>query len=240
MKTTDPTFQERVPRNLSQHVAREIGTSVIRGDWKPGDTLPDEPSLCEQLGVSRTVVREAVKILAAKGLIEVRPRRGTTVLPRKRWQRLDSDLLAWQQTITPTREVLQQLLEVRRIIEPEVAALAAERADLRACKSIRAAYQAMQEVVDSADGYVVADAAFHAAVLRAAENEFLDALEAVIFAGLQASIRVTNPRPENNRSSLKLHEAVADAIEARDPDRARKAMQELLADASLRIANSTL
>lgn len=234
----EQSWSEAAPRNLSHHTARKLGVKIVRGDWRPGDTLPDEPALCAQYDVSRTVVREAVKMLTSKGLVEVRPRRGTTVLPRKRWQMLDAELLAWQQHTLPSMETLLQLLEVRKIIEPEVAALAAERADLQACERIRLAIEAMWAAVGSTDRYVVADAEFHAAVLSAARNEYLDALEPVIFAGLRTSIRVTNPVPETNESSVRLHAAVGTAIILRDPDAAREAMRVLLADAKQRIDKS--
>lgn len=232
---SDRNWSTTPPRNLSQHTARELGLKIVRGDWRPGDTLPDEPALCALYDVSRTVVREAIKMLMSKGLVEVRPRRGTTVQPRKRWQMLDAELLEWQQHTLPSMDTLLQLVEVRKIIEPEVAALAAERADLEACDRIKAAIAGMWDAVGSTDNYAAADAAFHAAVLSAAQNEYLDALEPVIFAGLRTSIRVTNPVPETNESSVKLHEAVGEAIVQRDPNAAREAMRALLADAEQRI-----
>lgn len=224
-----------LPRNLSHSTAREIGLRVVRGDWPPGTVLPDEPSLCALFDVSRTVVREAIKMLSSKGMLEVRPRRGTTVLPRKRWSLLDPDLLHWHQTVAPSWQSLAQMLEVRRIVEPEIAALAAERADLAASQAIRAAADAIWAAVDTVDGYIEADVRFHSAVLAASGNEYLEAMAPLIFSGLNTSVRITNPRPEVNRSSAALHEAVATAIEQRDPEAARRAMKTLLSDARARV-----
>src|SRR5437660_12133093 len=115
-------------RGLHGAVVHEIGVRIIRGDLTPGEPLPTEDELGSQLGASRTVLREAVKVLAAKRLVESRPKTGTRVRPRRDWNLLDPDVLAWQVEAGADADFLAQALEIRRMIEPAAARLAAERA----------------------------------------------------------------------------------------------------------------
>src|SRR5712692_3135820 len=114
-------------QSLHGRIVHAIGRRIVRGDLRPGDLLPAEP----ELGASRTVVREATKVLAAKGLVESRPKTGTRVRPRDQWNLLYPDVLAWQQEGAADDDLLRKLTEVRRVIEPAAAELAAARADAR-------------------------------------------------------------------------------------------------------------
>src|SRR5437867_4809520 len=114
-------------QSLHGRIVHAIGRRILGGDLQPGDLLPAEP----ELGASRTVVREAIKVLAAKGLVESRPKTGTRVRPRESWNLLDPDVLAWLQDGAVSEDLLRKLTEVRRIIEPAAAELAAARADGR-------------------------------------------------------------------------------------------------------------
>src|SRR4029078_2556995 len=129
-------------RGLHGSVVHEIGVRILEGELKPGDTLPDNGSLAEP-EVSRTVVGEAIKVLAAKGLVESRPKVGTRVRPRRDWNLLDPDVLAWQVEAGADASFPAQALELRRMIEPAAARLAADRADESQIAALYAAYEEM-------------------------------------------------------------------------------------------------
>jgi GntR family transcriptional regulator, galactonate operon transcriptional repressor len=221
--------------SLSSQVAREIGRRIVSGSYAPGDLIEDEGALAARYQVSRTVVRDAVKILVGKGLLEVRRGIGTRVRPRSSWGLLDDDVLAWSQSAPPSGEVLRQLLEVRLVVEPKAAHWAAERRTSDVLDVIRSAIEHMEEGKGSVEEWVIADAVFHRSILRAARNEFLSAIEGVIFSALLSSIRLTNKDPRKNEESLQFHREVYEAILAGDPIRAEQAMEHLLGDTTRRL-----
>ncbi len=224
-------------RTMSAQAARELGIRILREVYPSGSLVPDETELSKELYVSRTVVREAIKILTAKGLVEARPRLGTMVLPRRQWQILDREMLGWQQAMSYSPERLMQLMEMRGVIEPAAAKLAARRRTQTELERIRSAYDEMGDGVETPSEFVGADAKFHSAVLKACHNEYFDGLEALVFAGLLASIKITNPQASDNTSSLPLHLRVLEAIEAADEQAAEAAMTDLLRDAKSRLMN---
>ncbi|WP_323769780.1 FadR/GntR family transcriptional regulator [Antarctobacter sp.] len=223
-------------RSLSGQISRKIGERILDGQLEPGQMLPDENALCQEFAVSRTVVREAVKMLVAKGLLEVRQRIGTRVQDFRHWQMLDRDVLMWHQSLTIEDERLINLMELRQSIEPDAAFHAATRRTEAQLDAILGACDQMETHAGENSAYVLADARFHIAVLRAADNRYLDALENAIFAGLMLSIRLTNPDERLNRKSIPLHRAIADAIKDKQAEAARECMKEHLADASTRLA----
>lgn len=223
-------------RSLSGQVSRKLGERILGGTLVPGQLLPDENALCDEFGVSRTVIREAVKMLVAKGLLEVRQRIGTRVQDVGNWQMLDRDLLMWHQSLTVEDERLINLMELRQSIEPDAAYHAARRRSAAQLAAIIDACDRMEQHAAENSEYVLADARFHIAVLRAANNRYLDSLENAIFVGLTLSIRLTNPDEDRNRMSIPLHKAIAEAIEAQDADAARARMKEHLADSALRLS----
>jgi DNA-binding FadR family transcriptional regulator len=176
-----------------------------------------------------------MKRLGEKGLVEIRPRLGTRVLPRNQWNILDPDVLTWQQEAPPSLEVLLQLREVRGILEPGAVVLAAARRDDEDIEKIMSAYGRMEANVSDPAAFAVADAEFHSEILRTADNEYLDAIGALISTDLLSSIKVTNPDTEKNIRSLKFHLNVAKGIAAGDADKAQKAMHVLLEDAGRRL-----
>uniref|UniRef100_UPI003EB837F1 FadR/GntR family transcriptional regulator n=1 Tax=Primorskyibacter sedentarius TaxID=745311 RepID=UPI003EB837F1 len=186
-------------RSLSGQISRKLGERILDGQLLPGQLLPDENALCEEFGVSRTAVREAVKMLVAKGLLEVRQRIGTRVQDVGHWQMLDRDVLMWHQSLTIEDERLINLMELRQSIEPDAAFYAASRRTDAQLKAILDAVDQMESHVGENSEYVLADARFHIAVLRATNNRYLEALENAIFAGLMLSIRLTNPEEKMNR-----------------------------------------
>lgn len=224
-------------RNLRDQLVEVLGRGIVNGELQPGDILPAEAELLERYNVSRTVLREALQVLSAKGLVDSRQRRGTTVRPRADWNQLDHALLDWHGASDVADSALQQLMEVRRIVEPPAAALAAERADKTKRQRIAAAYAEMERSRGDVASFMAADLEFHTAILEASENQFLLPIAQAIRTTLAASLRITNPRPdENHRVSLPLHKAILDAILNRDAQAAFTAMQTHLDDTERRRA----
>ena len=190
------------------------------------------------MGVSRTVIREAVKSLAAKGLVESRPKRGTIVRSPKSWNFLDPEVLDWQTSTDLGGRYLFHLTELRQTIEPTAAAFAAERASDESLELIRKACEEMARTADNVEAFLAADRQFHTEILHAAGNPFFSPVANVIAASLDTSLRVTNRQPSDNDTSIPVHQKVMKAILARKPNAARAAMQSLLNDAAARIERS--
>jgi GntR family galactonate operon transcriptional repressor len=206
-------------------VVANLGGGIARGEYPPGALLPPEHDLEARYGASRGVVREAVKILATKGLVTVRPRHGTHVQPRRDWSLLDRDVLQWIRAGGIDHELLIALDETRRIIEPGAASLAASRATAPDKAHIRAAYLRMEETVGEREAAIEADKAFHLAILDATRNPVLGSFRTGIDAILSAVFDVAEPLLHGN---LPNHLAVLEAIEAGDADGAREWMTRLL------------
>jgi GntR family transcriptional regulator, galactonate operon transcriptional repressor len=211
-------------------VVDRIGSSILRGELGPGAKLPDEVSLATQFGVSRTVLREAMRVLASKGLVESRPRIGTRVRPRASWNMLDPDVLSWRFDAGEDQEFLLDLGEVREMIEPTATHLAALRATsdertqlLTLCQSLDDAAHEPQS-----DHYIEIDQAFHMAILHASRNELLVQLGAAIQIALRFSRQLTASITGNAVSAMPLHWEVARAIAAADAGSAELAMRALL------------
>lgn len=224
--------QSRLHRSLHHQVVNEIGMWIIRGTINPGELLPNEDTLCDQLGVSRTVVREAVRVLVSKGLVQPRPRVGTIVCPRRTWNLLDEDVLRWEYETGPSPAFLRNLVEVRQTIEPAAAQLAALRATTEERAAIQAAYTALAETVDDPTAYIQTDMDFHAAIFSACHNELLEQLARTISMALRASRRTTVQLPHGARETLPMHEDVMQAILRHDPERAFEAMSIIIARAA--------
>ncbi len=225
-------------RSLATQIVQELGRRIVAGAYGQGNHLEDEATLAARYQVSRTVIRDAVKILVGKGLLEVRRGIGTRVRDRSSWSLLDDDVLAWHQSAPADRALLRQLMDLRMVIEPKAARWAAERGTSERHAGIADAQKRMEQEKGSIEDFIVADALFHRAVLRAADNEFLLALESAIFSALLISIRLTNRDPRENEESIPFHGAVADAILDRDGARAESLMEQLLGDAVLRLGEN--
>ena len=176
-------------------VVRRLALAILEGDWAPGERLPNEAELGGRFGVSRTSLREAVRFLSAKGLIEARPRLGMAVRERDAWNLLDPDLLAWQaERGDPDPQLVASLVEARRVIEPAAAALAAERATAADLARIEAAYLAMARSLPAdLDACCAADLDFHAEILRATHNLVFRQLIGTMGAALGATMRALDP-----------------------------------------------
>lgn len=206
------------------HIARKI----LRGRLKAGASLPTEPEIGAELGVSRTVVREAVKTLAAKGLVVTGPRLGTRVRPVPDWNLFDPDVIGWRVAAGVDAKFLEDVVELRLAIEPMAARLAAKRADDEAIGRIADAYARMEEAVAGKGGYLAADLDFHQSILIAAGNQFVSAFAPLLGALLGVSFRHSVKSRESARASLPLHEAVLRAIEKRKQAAAEKALTLLI------------
>lgn len=221
--------------SLSTHVAREIGRRIVSETYAPGDLVEDEGTLAEHYQVSRSVIRDAVKILVGKRLLDVRRGIGTRVRSRASWGLLDDDVLAWFQSAEPKADFLRQLMDIRLVIEPKASRWAAERATDEELGRIETAIERMEQEKGSAEDLVIADAAFHRSILRAAHNEFLVAMEGVIFSALLGGIRFANERQDDSAFIIRIHRSVYEAIAARNGEGAEQAMENLLIDSSNRI-----
>lgn len=208
----------------------EIGRAVVRGEFPVNTALPVEADLMQRFGISRNILREAVKLLAGKGLLMARRRAGVFVQPMSSWNFLDSDVLDWALS-DPTRRarVLQELTQLRAIFEPELAALAARVGREEDQLRLQLAYHAMVSARFNADDAIAADIAFHRCLLEASHNvllmSFMPALTTLLRANFTTSIQAADGFIRN----LNAHRRIADAISARDPKAARAAMHDLLA-----------
>ncbi|HEV8314629.1 MAG TPA: FadR/GntR family transcriptional regulator, partial [Burkholderiaceae bacterium] len=179
-------------------------------------------------GVSRTVIREAVKSLIAKGLLVTGPKVGTRVLPEEHWNWFDPDVVAWTSRSRLTPEFLRDLQELRRVIEPAAVRLAAERATAQDIADIEIAYAGMKQAVEQGGDYVTYDLRFHQGLLRACHNRMVVQMSKALGALLRTSFEISTSRPEGPRNSLPLHRAVLDAVIARAPQKAEKAVLVLI------------
>ncbi|MFO1055888.1 MAG: FadR/GntR family transcriptional regulator [Dongiaceae bacterium] len=220
-------------RSLHGQVAHEIGLRIMRGELPPGAILPNESDLSAELQVSRTALREAFKVLAAKGLVEARPRTGTRIRPRHAWNLLDPDVLAWQFAVAPMQRFYRDLFQIREIIEPAAAAIAAAAQRREDIAEIERAYRAMEASADGPDreAWTDSDLRFHQGILTATGNELFGPLGSLIEAALASSFKLSTERPGAARDSLPRHRRVLDAIERGVAAAARAAMHRLL-DAS--------
>ena len=215
-------------QNLSEQVVQQVALSIMRNEFKPGDALLNEPELSLQFNVSRPVLREALKILSAKGLVESRPKTGTRVRPRSDWNLLDPDVIAWQYEIGFDRSFLQAVCEIRLMFEPMTARLAAERATEDEIAWIEHCCQHLQAAIDSAELYIPVDLQFHIAICAAAHNELLQKIMVTLDIPLRASRVITSHLPGANQNAMSLHWAIVEAIRTRKQQAAESAMQELV------------
>lgn len=217
-------------RRKADGILDQLGQKVVSGHYAAGGRLPTEAELAQELGVSRPSLREGLQALARKGLVDSRPRRGTTILDKGLWDIFDPDVLRWMESTEPDPAFMIALLEARKIIEPAAARLAAMRASAVQILEIEQAFRGMSDSmphdVETSRQY---DVAFHEAIFAAAGNPLLHRFMLAIRSGLVASMRLSMDAREGYETSLREHRAVAIAIRKRDPHAAEKAMHILLA-----------
>jgi DNA-binding FadR family transcriptional regulator len=215
-------------RNLTHGMLNLLGQAIVVGNYE-GRPFPTEAELSKQHRVSRSVTREAVKMLTAKGLLHARPRRGTSIQPTSQWNLFDTDVLRWMLERKLSSDLLRQFNQLRVAIEPEAAALAAQFAGPAEREAITAGLERMIAAEQGLDDTLASDLEFHIAVLRASRNPFYQQFREVVSTALRTSIRFTN-RIKGRTASISDHAAVRDAIDRGEPDAARKAMRNLIDD----------
>ena len=211
----------RVHRDVVETLAHRILSGII----KPGESLPNTQNLSSALGVSRSALREAIKVLSAKGMLDVRPRTGTRVLPRSSWNLMDPELLSWSGPILDA-DLVRSLLECRKLIEPGAAALAAQRATPAQLAEIEAALAQMD--AEALEDRVQADLNFHVAILRASSNLFLAQWGQTVSSVLLAAFRLSTGATHSYDATFSAHRDVVDAICKRDPAAADRSMRVVL------------
>ncbi len=215
-------------RNLTHGMLDTLGRAIVTGRYE-SRPFPTEAEIAKTHGVSRSVTREAVKMLTAKGLVSARPRQGTVVQPASAWNLFDTDVLRWTLERKFSVELLRHFNQLRVAIEPEAAALAARFGDEADLLAIRAGLDQMAAGEAGLTDPLEADIAFHVAILRASKNPFYAQFQSVVSTALRTSIRFTN-KIKGRSANIVDHAAVADAIIARDPAAAKVAMTRIIGD----------
>ncbi|MEN3745984.1 FadR/GntR family transcriptional regulator [Sphingomonas sp. HF-S3] len=215
-------------RRLRGAVAHYLGTAIVSGRIAPGERLTGEVANSEALDVSRSAYREAVQVLTAKGLVESRPKAGTRVLPRSRWNMLDPAVLAWAFSGEPDLDFVRDLFELRVVVEPNAARLAAARRDKADLKAMKEALAQMRRFTLATEAGRAADRDFHDALLQATHNSALVALSASIGAAVNWTTQFKQRARALPRDPLPDHVRVYDAIAAGDGDAASDAMRVLV------------
>jgi DNA-binding FadR family transcriptional regulator len=215
-------------RRLHGALAHKLGTAILSGQYGPGDVLPGEVVFAEELKVSRSAYREAIQVLTAKGLVASRPKAGTRVLPRERWNLLDPEVLAWAFAGEPDVAFVRDLFELRSIIEPAAARLAAARRSKEDVRIMRDALAAMRRHTLTTEAGRAADRDFHDAILRATGNQAMVVLSASIGAAVHWTTQFKLRSRDLPRNPIPDHARVFDAIAAGDPDAAAEAMGVLV------------
>jgi len=218
-------------RSLQSQVLHRLGLLVVGGEFGPGTTLPNDVELLERFGVSRTVLREAMKALAAKNMVVARARIGTKVLPRRQWSMFDPDVLAWHFEVGPDDEFLRSLSEIRLSIELDSAALACERRTDAQVETMLQYVDAMAKAVRMED-FARADLGFHRVVAEASANPFMLSISALVDVALTSAFLISSPvdRPDMQAESVERHLRIAAAIRDRDAEEARAAMRVVICE----------
>jgi DNA-binding FadR family transcriptional regulator len=214
-------------RNLHSQVVQQLGQLIVSGKLAPGEGLPREDILAEKLAVSRTALREAMKVLVTKGLIESRQRTGARVRAAIHWKQLDQDVLAWRCASMPTDDFVEKLVEMRELIEPGAAATAARRRTTAQLAALKAAYEAMA-AAENLDAWAEADLAFHETMLQATNNELMVSLFSVIETALGQYFLLSARNAADFKAALPHHGKVLEAIRRKQPEAAREGMLEMV------------
>ncbi|WP_412064128.1 FadR/GntR family transcriptional regulator [Rhizobium sp. SYY.PMSO] len=214
----------RVRRNVTTAIAEDICAER----YPSGSTLPRENDLCEMYGVSRTVIRESLKVLESKGLVRGKPRIGTTVCDKDDWNILDEDVLQWMGPYLADFDILGSILEARRTIEPAAAEYAAERATAREIADLDSAWQQMRDSGNDPEGFTEADMAFHKVLLGASHNQVFRRLSSAMHAGLKYALHASNVAAHSRDEAIAVHGELVEALRLRDRAAARDCAHRML------------
>ena len=216
-------------RNLTHQLTHQLGSAIIQGSYAIDKSFPTEAELSQQFSISRSVTREAVKMLTAKGLLASRPRQGIRVMPSAQWNMFDADVLVWMQNARPSLDLLREFTQLRIAIEPEAARLAAEnRHDQPKMNAIADALERMRKAGVGQDDSLSADIEFHTAILAASNNRFFLQLRQFIQVALRVSIASTNQLKGVFATNYDDHKKIYDEIYAGNADAASDAVRYLL------------
>jgi DNA-binding FadR family transcriptional regulator len=216
------------PQRFGDVVAEELIRSLARGDFQPGDRLPAEPQLQTDFGVSRTVLREALKFVESRGMISIRQGRGAVVRPTESWNLLDPLVLSATLESHPTPEVFEHLMAVRALLEPELTRSAAGRIGDEDLDLLAELLGRMAGEVAESEQYLLDDVAFHAVINRNADNLVARSILTSIEMPLRIGRRLTNTIPDALVKAQQEHQRIFELLRARDGDAAAEAMQRHL------------
>lgn len=219
--------------NFTRHIVQSLGKSIALGEYPQGKPLKAEAELCEEFDASRTVLREAVKMLTAKGMLDARPRRGTIVLPESQWNLSDPEILNWLLDRKGSLPIISEFADMRLAIEPAAAGLAAANLTPENRKNLQHAIERMQAAAKGEDDHLDSDIAFHVGILEASGNRFFWNMRHTIEVALRFSIRITNRRKGVERASVDDHQRILDFILDGDPQGAENEMRSLLGEAKM-------
>ncbi|MEW1808138.1 FadR/GntR family transcriptional regulator [Pseudarthrobacter sp. NPDC080039] len=218
-------------------IVHELGSQIVSGRLAPDSRIPQEKELIDKYGVSRPVVREAVRVLSAKGLVQSKPRTGTLVRPRAEWHLLDPDVMLWLIKSDASRDFFTSLVSLRRIMEPEMAAVAAAEANVHDIRAIEDAYNRLEEA-SSMEQRVQADTDFHSSVAAATHNELMVHLCKMLLLPISESIKISSQRPNDAQFTLPRHKAILTAIKDGDELAAKTASFVQLEDTASAVRSS--
>jgi DNA-binding FadR family transcriptional regulator len=222
LKPAAPARDDTKKGSRHGSIVRELGMRIVGGDIQPGERLPSEASMLEHYGVSRPMLREAIRVLVAKGLVLSRQKAGNSVRPRSQWHLLDPDVLTWSIQTWPLDEFVAKLMAMRRIFEPAAASMAAVSATQAQLDAIAQTYAAM-EAARTPDELLEPDLAFHRGIADATGNEFIAYIGNMLTLALRESIKLSSKLPNTHALSLPRHKAILTALLNRDPLGARQA-----------------
>ena len=215
-------------QNLTQSIVERLGQAIVSGKYSDATRFPTEAEICEIYGASRSSVREAVKMLTARGLLSARPRQGTRVEPEENWAIFDGDVARWLLSTRSSFAIIREVVQLRRAVEPDAAASAAHHQDKAAIELIRAAFGRMKDAAAGRDDPIASEIEFHTAICRASDNRFLRRF--AIFASilLDYQVPLTNRWSGVSSGDVDAHGKILAAIEAGDAELARSLSRELL------------
>ena len=223
--------REPLVGTMSSQVARIIGTKIVGGEYQPGDTLPIEGDLCTQYGVSRTTVREAIKHLAGKRLIDVQPKIGTRVLPFNDWNLLDREVLAWRLNAQFDSKIVEDIFEMRLCFEPRASYLAARNGSADDHRLIEKRYTKLASIVQEGNDIRLAaqaDLEFHMTIINLSQNGMFITIGSAIKAAMRVSSEMLQRHASHPSEDLALYDDVRNHIVSREPEAAANAMTRLL------------
>lgn len=228
--------------NRTQQLLNDIGLAIVKGKYSPDKPFPTESDLCDQYGVSRSIVREVVKMLSSMGMLASKARKGTWVLPAVERNVLDPQVLMWMLSADAGLELLTEFVEIRREIEPAAAALAAEYGDQESIQTVESALERMRLCQDdgSEEEALEADIAFHLSILNASGNRFMMQMRHLVECALRVSIQLTNESKGVPHASFKDHKAIATAIKSGKVAAARRNALKLIDETYVLIKHAKL